>query len=193
MKQLFTFILTIALFTSCANFQQVQLSQTDPVNQNLVIGKIPPANILLLNNNGVIDDFNNGEIRWETEFPNIYLESFNGILLFKADTAGKHQESIYRNFNPLNITKAGTIQFKTPTAPYKTVNIQLNMLDRFGESMTIEGEKNATGIDFPIVLSNFPRTFDYEQVIQLKFTLTTDSTMAPYSGSIQVDEIRAIK
>jgi hypothetical protein len=185
--------LILMILTSCAGFQQVQLEQTDPANEHLMLGKMPSSNVLLINNTGIIDHFNTADVLWKSNSKRIYIDAINGKLMLKGDSAGKPEDFIYRDFNPLNFTKAGKIILTAGSEATGLKDIYFLLVD--DESAVLKLTPEKTGWDkyfYTIPPASDSLGINLKRIVQLNIRPIPEDS-AGFSGRINIDEIRVEK
>lgn len=185
--------------TSCKFFEETSLSQQDPVNQKLVIGKIPSVDVLH-QNNGVIDSFD--ELIWEVDTGKIAISNWVGKLRIKADSVGPGREFIYRRTNPLDFSNSRFLILKASVENKRYSLLQAELIDRNGNAASAigqartkeDGEAGKVHYHFefaPSFFSGSKDKFDYTQVTEMRLYLHAAGDS--YSGIIFLDELQAIR
>jgi hypothetical protein len=177
---------------SCTNFQQYQLAQTNPHNSKLALGKMPSAKALLLNGDGLIDDFSQPPLLWESDSSNLFVDIYNGELFVKAENTGPHFEFFYRKYNPLDFSDVGTIQMNFTSSDVKEPFIVLQLLDENENKANIAPiVKNGNTLVYPFSSTETTPEFNLSRVTEIRFFIEPGDSL--FSGKIFLDNIRALK
>lgn len=191
MKTSLAFFTFLFLFSSCKNFQTVQLDQKGAVNPNLVFGNIPSSNPYLIKTGGILEDFSTDDHKWEKNGQNLKVITLHGSMVISADSIS-NEDYVYKQFAPLDFSLVSALVIILRSIPETQVPVEVYFMDIFENMVRLENVyPSEQKLTFPINFSKLNEIVELEKIVEIRIVPAKQAQ--PFVGKIFIDEIKVLE